>query len=263
MAKGNKAGGTTGTLGVSGAQGCFPLYWVSEEDLDPEVRRIRQILLELDYQRRSNLGIVFGKEVVTPLLMEALALMVQEDVRPPFALSYSPSGQFVIKASPLGHCLRALGWPASVAGAAEWSPTVQLVNRVFWEAAARAPQGFYLFATQAEENAWSLSEQGIVFFKELLGHLRQALQDKDFRKAVNQGTSHANERYREACSYVESLFKEEEDLVVVSIQLLTGRFVYDAVSKRAGGRRVCRPEGSLSQEGVQRGHAVGNDGLYG
>lgn len=207
-----------------------PFAWM-EESLGPDIKRVKRIFHELDYQMRAGTGFDPAWNAMTPMLMEALATAVQDDSRPPFTFGLSMTGQATVKATPLGFCVRAIGWNASVAGAADWSPYVQVVNNVFC-AAWRYGRPHLLFkANVAEGDAWSLTETGITFFRDLLERLRQALQAPVVRKEVNQRASRANERYRDACSYVDSLFKEKDDLAVVSIQLLTKGFVYDQASK--------------------------------
>jgi hypothetical protein len=208
-----------------------PLAWM-DESLGPDIKRVKRIFHELDCHMRAGLGVDPAWNARTPMLMEALATAVRDDSRPPFTSSFFRTGLTTVKATPLGSCLQAIGWPpTTVEGVAEWSPYIQVVSKVLSGVERYTRPHLHFSTSRAEGGAWPLTEAGITFFKELLEHLRQALQEPGVRKEVNQKTSRANERYRDACSYMDSLFKEKDDLAVVSIQLLTGRFVNDQASK--------------------------------
>lgn len=241
--------------------------WMVDTGASPEIKVIQKVFFEMYHQRSARskgdgVGLSYHCDTDLLMLIEALAVEVQRDNRPPFVnyttikgetrLRVNLSGQYLIH---IGSCLKVAG-PIGLP-----SP----YREVFWDAyhywGGRGASNSYFDSIQAIPP--SLAPEGVAFFKNIIDRMREGLKQPIIRKAVNQRTSQANARYKAACTYVDSLFTKYAELAVVCLRLYTNKHFDTPADREAASKESVAFKNAFVKGGVVGSKLPGVVGIVG
>ncbi|MDP2228246.1 MAG: hypothetical protein Q8J78_12305 [Moraxellaceae bacterium] len=152
--------------------------------------------------------------------IEELAMRLRDgDYRPPFSIEINNEGNEVLVANPLGTCVQAINWNIFYSpGEHRFSPNVSTFLALYRDAlAARVvfPERYDWYHSSGKE----LRYRVVDLYKDFLDQLRSRLDERDFKKSESASRNKMESLYKEACDYVDTLFKKEPELAVFGIDV--------------------------------------------